>query len=91
MVMDFPYAGKSGKDVGEPVFVVQLAIVHQQHDRHGCELLGTRRQSEICVCVYFAAGMKIGDAVATLEHDFSVFDDKDRGAGRLSDLSPSKI
>ncbi len=36
-----PVVWKAGKDIGEPVFVMQLALMHQQHDSHRRELLGT--------------------------------------------------
>ena len=92
MVMRFPVFRKVGENVGEPVFVAQLAIVHQQHDRHGGELLGARCQAEIGVRVDLAPGTQIGYAIATLEHDYSVLDDE-HGArrGLQSDLSPSKM
>ena len=69
---------------------MQLAIVHQQHDRHRRELLGTRRQTEIGMRVNLSAGTQIGHAIATLEHDLSVFDDEHRGAGRAVRLELPK-
>ena len=73
---------KVGEDIGEPVFVTQLAIVHQQHDRHGRELLGAGRQAEIRVRVNLAQRTQIGHAVATLEDDAAIFDDEHGGARR---------
>ena len=52
----FPVLREVGEDIGEPVLVAQLAIARQQHDRHGGELLGARRQAEIGVTRQSSAG-----------------------------------
>ena len=72
------------EEVGEPVFVMQLAITHQQHDRHGSELFGARGKTEIRARTDFAKRTQIQHAVATLEHDASVLEDEHgcpRGTG----------
>ena len=69
---------KVGEDIGEPVFVTQFAIMHQQHDRHRGKLLGARRQTEIRMRVNLAQGTQIGDAVTTLEDGAAIFDDEHR-------------
>ena len=90
MVMDFPVFRKVGEDIGEPVFVAQLAIVHQQHDRHRGELLGARRQAEIGVLVNFPPGTQISYAITALEHDASVLDDEHGAAGASIRLEPGE-
>ena len=43
----FSIRGELGEEVGEVVVVVQFAVVRQQHDAGGGELLGERGEAEI--------------------------------------------
>ncbi len=49
----FAVGGEIGENVGEFVFVAELAVVHEQHDGHGGELLGAGGQAEICFRIDF--------------------------------------
>ena len=53
--MGLPLGGELVEEVGEPVFVAQLAVVNQQHGAHGGELLGERGEPEIGPAADFIA------------------------------------
>src|SRR5581483_12061895 len=72
---------KIGEDVGEAVFIAQLAVVDQQHDGGRGKLLGQRSEAEVGVGLYGSVSTKICNAVATLNLDFAVFYYEHRHAG----------
>ena len=62
------YGGKSGEDFGKWLVVAEFAIMHQQHHRHGGELLGERREAEIRNGIDPPQGSQIANAVSALKH-----------------------
>ena len=52
---------------GQRLVVAEFAVVDQEHDGHGGELLGERREAEIRVGIDLRQRSQIADAVAALE------------------------
>src|SRR5207344_2800771 len=69
------------KDFGQGFIVAQLAVVHEQHDGHGSELLGKRGKSEVGVLVNFAFRSQVGHAIAAFKNNLPIADDFDGGTG----------
>src|SRR5512140_2223871 len=53
----------------------------EEHDRHGCELLGDGREAEIGVLINSVERAEIGYAIAALEDRAAIFDDNDSRTG----------
>src|SRR5215469_2102270 len=75
--------GKIGKDVGQTVFVVELAVMYQQHYRHGSKLLGDGCQPKISKLVDLVEGSEAGNAIAALKHGSAGFADQYSAAGSI--------
>jgi hypothetical protein len=67
---------------------MQLAIVHQQHGRHGSELLGARGKTEVSVRVDFPKRTQIGYAITTLKDYTPIFEDNHGCAGGTRRFNP---
>src|SRR5437870_10029262 len=77
--------GKIRKDVGQTSFILQLPIVHEQHDRHCGELFGDRSQAKIRAPTNRATGSQVGYTIATLEDYVSILhNQQDRKSTRLN-------
>ena len=69
-----PVLGKVGKKISEPVFIMQFAIMHQQHYRRRGELFRARGETEIAVRVDFPQCTQVGYAVSLVEKNASVIE-----------------
>ncbi len=69
------------KDVREMVLVAQLAIVNQQHDRHGGELLANRSQAKVRFRTDLLQGSQVGYAIAFSEYRPAFLDYEHRATG----------
>ena len=85
-----PIVRKIREDIGKPVFVAQLAVMHQQHDRHGSELLGAGGEAKVGVSVDLGERTQVGHAVPTLKFDLAVLENKHRCTGSASGTDPRK-
>src|SRR5207253_9353264 len=74
---------KIGEDIGEPRVVAELAVVHQQHYRHGGELLGAGGQAEISLRGDGRAGLQGAHAESALVVSAAVLTDQDGPAGLI--------
>ncbi len=79
----FAVDGEIGEDAGEFVVVAKLAVMDEQHDGHGGELLGARGEAEVGVRVDLGERAKFADAVAAFEHGAAIFADEHGDAGRF--------
>src|SRR5215469_2135218 len=75
--------GKIGKDVDQAVFVVELAVMCQEHYRHGSKLLGEGCQPKIAKFVDLIEGLETGNTIAALKHGSAGFADQYSAAGRI--------
>ena len=75
--------GKLRKDIRERVFVVQLAIVDQQHDGHGGELFAARSQTKTGLGVDLRHAVEIAHAIAPLVYHAAILANQDCQARRF--------
>jgi len=78
-----PVVREIRKNAGQLVVVAELSIVHQQHDRHGGELLGTRRKTKVGFRIDALQGSQVADAVAFAEESSTVLLNQDSEARAL--------
>src|SRR5579864_1488601 len=71
-----PICWEIRKHFRELLVIAQFSIAHQQHDRHGGELLGERCQSKVRFRINLRYCPQIANPVAAPEHYTSVFLDK---------------
>src|SRR5207248_3413106 len=86
----FPVGGEFGKDVGEVVVVMQLAVMDEEHDAGGSELLSKRGETEIRVGFDGMPGAQICDAVSLAKGDLPFIDDENRRTGSIRGLQRGK-
>ena len=74
--------GELGEDLGERLVVAEFTVMDEEHDGHGCELLGDGREAEIGVLINLVERAEIGYAIAALKDRAAIFDDNDSRTGR---------
>ena len=79
-----PVVWEIRKYARQPVLVSQFSIVHQQHDRHGRELLGARRKAKGRFRIDALQASQVADAVAFAEESSTVLLDEDSEARGLA-------
>jgi hypothetical protein len=66
-----------GEDLTERLVVAEFAVVDQQHDGHGSELLGAGGEAEVGGLVDGREAVEVGDAIALFKHCAAVLFDQD--------------
>ncbi len=69
--------GEGGEDFGQGLVIAQLAIVHQEHDCHGGELLGERGKTEVSGRVDCRERLEVARTIAAFEDRAPVLPDED--------------
>jgi hypothetical protein len=69
---------------------MKLAVMDEEHDAGGCELLGERGETEIRVGFDRMTGAQISNAVSLAKDDLPFIDDENRRTGSIRGLQRSQ-